>query len=147
MFNQTYTILYNQTANSPSGVPIGITKPYVVPSVLASVKESLVLSDTPQAHDEFAIKCLKIVDGSLFKDDVKGLDSRITYDIGFLAVDVVDFSTFITQWLSLPPAAIQFMLRSELYMDAYRSSISQDSVSALILSYVERVFDAHVGIA
>ena len=139
MYNHAYTVLFNKVANPPSGIPIELTEELYVPSVLTPVKQSLVIGAEIVDHDQFAVQCLKIVDGSTFRLNVQGIDERVTYDIQQLEVDVISFNPFMYLWLALPPDTIQALLVERIYLNAYRGDITQEAVAALILSYIDRI--------
>lgn len=139
MLNHFYTVLYNFSKEPPSGIEVLLTERLILPDILDYIQDKLG-GTTVEERDLFAIKSLKILDSSSYRERITSHDSRITYDITEVSIDTVNYSNFISKWLNVPNSAINYILYTEELKDTFRSSpIPMEKVASLIVGYVDTV--------
>jgi len=145
MINHVYSTLYNLTAVPPSNVVVGLSGLLSVPDVLLGVTKALA-GNTAGERDIFAIRCLKILDASSYRLELTKHDSRVTYDLHDLELDDINLQPFLANWLSLGPTIINDLInvRQDLRKTYLTSRITQESVTALIVSYVDKITEYNV---
>lgn len=140
MINHAYTVLYNMTAAPPSGVFVALDQRLSVPDILLPVAERLGGTSLVDL-DTFAIRTLKILDGSSYRLEVTKHDSRLTYDLHRLELSDINLQPFSSEWMGLGPTIINYLLsQRQDALDTYmRSQLTQEAVAALVVSYIDKI--------
>lgn len=139
MINHAYTVLYNLTAAPPSGVLVDLAKTLSVPDILLSVER--IAGTTIEERDAFAIRCLKILDGSSYRLEVTKHDRRLTYDLHRLELSDWNLQPFMAQWMGLGPTIINYLLstRRDVLETYLHTQLTQEAVAALIVAYLDSI--------
>jgi hypothetical protein len=139
VINHAYTVLYNLTAAPPSGVLVDLEQSLSIPDILLSVER--IAGTSLEERDEFAIRCLKILDGSSYRLEVVKYDQRLTYDLHRLDLEDLNLQPFMAQWMGLGPTIINYLLSVRRdALDTYlHTQLTQEAVAALIVSYLDAV--------
>ena len=140
MINHAFTTLYGLLTPPPSGVPLGTQRQLVYPDLLLPVRATIPLTLDPQGLDSFACMALKVVESSTYRDAVKVQDPRITYEVGELPVPgITDAASYLRKWADLPRPVVVSLLNTKRLRSSYQSTVLQERVAALIISYIDRV--------
>lgn len=140
MINHTYTVLYNLTAAPPSGVFVDLGQVLVVPDVLLSLAPRLG-GESIEDRDVFAIRCLKILDGSSYRLELTKHDQRTTYDLHRLELEDLNLQPFMSEWMGLGPTIINALIssRRDVFDTYHHTQLTQEAVAALIVAYVDLI--------
>lgn len=105
MLNHLFSCFYGYPGMSASGILCPLEAPLSLGDVLTSGLNS-VRGDTAESAEAFAIRSLKVIDGSTYHGELLVKDGRLSYDIGEIGVNENESIEFLNSIVGLSGAVI-----------------------------------------
>ena len=144
MINHFFSVLYNKVSAPENGVYTPLAEELSVPSPLANFYKVL-SGGTKEGAELLAIRGVKIVDASQYRDRLTQHDTRITFDPVDLVLAETDLFDFIQEVVGLPPDTVNYALQEQELRTTFRggTKVTHERAAAVLVGVVNRMTEAN----